>query len=294
MEQRSIITELSESEDFDSYESDGLPVNPNQNQRILENNYEYNDIYFDRSYRHPDEFSVCNVSNLPKDIDLDCDGMTEDIYVIQPYFGKNPQQQIGQNDVLQLEKEGWIRINSKDIQVLHEASITSQQTNENYSSDYMPTLNWNSSQIEVQKIDGQNLSNQFVEQRLFPNKSNFNKDEGKIIFKITRVNKNKGNETLLTKSKRIISKWPHTCLRYYAKGMCKKCYHSYGREKKANIWPHPDKPLYAKGYCKHCYLSRYKQQTYVKVAFRHPRTRRNLSHINTKQEENVVTTNSSV
>ena len=39
-----------------------------------------------------------------------------------------------------------------------------------------------------------------------------------------------------------------------------KCYHSFGREKKAFIWGHTDKPLYAKGFCKQCYLARYKQK----------------------------------
>lgn len=59
----------------------------------------------------------------------------------------------------------------------------------------------------------------------------FSKNEGKLIFKITRVNKVTQKENLLTKNKRIISRCPHTSQKYYAKGMCKKCYHNFGREK---------------------------------------------------------------
>lgn len=44
---------------------------------------------------------------------------------------------------------------------------------------------------------------------------------------------------------------------YYANGMCKNCYHTKGRTKKAHKCPHSDRPLYAKGICKNCYLSVY-------------------------------------
>ncbi len=43
-----------------------------------------------------------------------------------------------------------------------------------------------------------------------------------------------------------------------------KCYHNFGREKKAFVWGHNEKPLYAKGFCKQCYLCKYKQKTIVK------------------------------
>jgi hypothetical protein len=41
---------------------------------------------------------------------------------------------------------------------------------------------------------------------------------------------------------------------YYAKGMCRNCYHQWGREKKPTKCEHTSKPLYAKGVCKQCYL----------------------------------------
>lgn len=49
--------------------------------------------------------------------------------------------------------------------------------------------------------------------------SEFLKDDGKLIFKITRYNKITHKEKILTKSRRIISKCPHTSMKYYAKGM---------------------------------------------------------------------------
>ena len=109
----------------------------------------------------------------------------------------------------------------------------------------------------------------------------FNKNEGKLIFKITRFNKLTRKEKVITKTKRIISKCPHTSSKYYAKGMCKKCYHSYGREKKAFVCGHLDKPLYAKGYCKQCYLAKYKQQMTLKMSFKQPRMRRHKQSVST-------------
>jgi hypothetical protein len=51
--------------------------------------------------------------------------------------------------------------------------------------------------------------------------SDFKKNEGKLVFKITRFNRETQKEKLLTKNRRIISRCPHTSLKYYAKGMCK-------------------------------------------------------------------------
>lgn len=90
----------------------------------------------------------------------------------------------------------------------------------------------------------------------------FDKNEGKLIFKITRYSKTTQKEKLITKTRRVISKWPHTSSKYYAKGMWKRCYHNFGREKKAFVWGHTDKPLYAKGYWKQWYLSKYKEKQY--------------------------------
>ena len=50
---------------------------------------------------------------------------------------------------------------------------------------------------------------------------NLLKGDSKVIFKITRYNRITHKERLLTKNRRIISKCPHTSMKYYAKGMCK-------------------------------------------------------------------------
>jgi hypothetical protein len=47
----------------------------------------------------------------------------------------------------------------------------------------------------------------------------FAKNDGKLIFKITRLNRTTQKEKIITKSRRIISKCPHTNMKYYAKGM---------------------------------------------------------------------------
>jgi hypothetical protein len=47
---------------------------------------------------------------------------------------------------------------------------------------------------------------------------------------------------------------------FYAKGMCKNCYHSRGREKLADKCPHTERANYAHGVCKNCYLSAYHRE----------------------------------
>ena len=61
----------------------------------------------------------------------------------------------------------------------------------------------------------------------------------------------------IQKHRKLISMCPHTEEQYYANGMCKNCYHSKGRQKKATTCEHSDRTLYAKGLCKNCYLSIY-------------------------------------
>jgi hypothetical protein len=56
-------------------------------------------------------------------------------------------------------------------------------------------------------------------------------------------------------NKRIINQCPHSDAVYYAKGMCRNCYHQKGRAKKATKCDHNNRPLYAKGVCKACYLN---------------------------------------
>mmetsp|Transcript_178 Transcript_178/g.227 ORF Transcript_178/g.227 Transcript_178/m.227 type:complete len:115 (-) Transcript_178:341-685(-) len=50
---------------------------------------------------------------------------------------------------------------------------------------------------------------------------------------------------------------PHHDRKHYAKNMCSRCYHKYGREKLAWACYHKNRPHYAKGRCQFCYLKLY-------------------------------------
>jgi len=79
--------------------------------------------------------------------------------------------------------------------------------------------------------------------------------EGDLVFIVRKVDKKTNKSKLLTRHRKKISKCEHTHLEYYAKGMCKNCYHNKGkRSKKASKWEHTDRDHYAKGLCKNCYL----------------------------------------
>lgn len=80
-------------------------------------------------------------------------------------------------------------------------------------------------------------------------------DEGDLVFLIRKVNKKTNTSVLLTKHRKKITKCPHKTLEYYAKGMCKNCYHNKGqRSKRATKCEHTQRDHYAKGLCKNCYL----------------------------------------
>ena len=55
----------------------------------------------------------------------------------------------------------------------------------------------------------------------------------------------------------VINKCSHIYREYYAKGLCKKCYHQFGRSKLATACPHKNKPSQAMNMCVACY-NRYK------------------------------------
>lgn len=54
-----------------------------------------------------------------------------------------------------------------------------------------------------------------------------------------------------------VSACPHTDRKHYAKEMCSRCYHKYGREKLAWACSHKHRHHYAKGRCQTCYLKMY-------------------------------------
>ena len=55
------------------------------------------------------------------------------------------------------------------------------------------------------------------------------------------------------KASQRIDRCPHTEAKYYAKGMCSKCYLSYGRNRLATACEHNDRMFYALSMCLQCY-----------------------------------------
>lgn len=57
---------------------------------------------------------------------------------------------------------------------------------------------------------------------------------------------------------------PHKDVKHYAKGMCNRCYHIYGRASLATKCPHKDMMNYAKGRCQNCYFTNYNREKEMK------------------------------
>ena len=55
--------------------------------------------------------------------------------------------------------------------------------------------------------------------------------------------------------KKVITNCEHSDREFYAKGMCKNCYHKRGRNKPAECCP--KKKMYALGLCQNCYMKHY-------------------------------------
>jgi hypothetical protein len=80
-------------------------------------------------------------------------------------------------------------------------------------------------------------------------------DENEVVFLVRKINKMTKTSKLITRHRKKITMCAHKKQEYYAKGMCKNCYHNKGkRSKKATKCDHQDRDHYAKGLCKNCYL----------------------------------------
>jgi hypothetical protein len=78
--------------------------------------------------------------------------------------------------------------------------------------------------------------------------------------KIKKVDSKTGKVKFYPKHRKLITNCSHWNQEYYAKGMCKNCYHNKGQKsKKAFMCPHSSKSHYARGLCKNCYLYHYHQ-----------------------------------
>lgn len=90
--------------------------------------------------------------------------------------------------------------------------------------------------------------------------------ESSLVFIIRRYSKKHQRFILLTRHRNLISKCEHVDEEYYAKGMCKNCYHNKGeRSKFATKCGHTDRFHYARGLCKGCYLSKYHKNKKTKA-----------------------------
>ena len=59
--------------------------------------------------------------------------------------------------------------------------------------------------------------------------------------------------TFKTREIKKVTRCPHTDKKHYCKGMCQKCYNSFGREHKAFNCQHTSRYCYARGLCHSCY-----------------------------------------
>lgn len=221
--------------------------------------YSFIQIHARDEYLQSYNASNFDISNYAKEINLDDDQISDSQILLDPKtsnhkeFGrlKTPNRQYSRSMVMEPPDLDEPECQNSAISLIK--SDVRYPNSKSYVDFGVPAEKPKSAKKRSKLPDGaiQDLNNQW-----------FDKNEGKMIFKITRVSKTTQKEKLITKTRRIISKWPHTSMKYYAKGMCKRWYHNFGREKKAFVWGHTEKPLYAKGYCKQWYLSKYKEKLY--------------------------------
>ena len=246
------LVAYSESQDFDREESKkSFALDQSHPINYFNHNDTYSDIYFDKSCLNMDDISDLNMSNMHKEIHLNEDDSSHHNLFLRPRL---PDQIIHRQASLSALKSFCAVVSDLDENDLEELPPGEFQTASPVPDEDQPQQpptadNSHNTQLPpltqlspVLKGNRQNISGGG------PREQSREKDDGKLVFKITRYNRVTRKEKLITKNRRIISKCQHTSLKYYAKGMCKKCYHNFGREKKAFVCGHNDRPLYAKGF----------------------------------------------
>lgn len=192
-----------------------------------QNHDEYSDIYFDKSCANLDELSVWNFSNIPREIHLDQDNISENDIFLRPNM---PDSNYHKHMTLSAVKGS---VDGEDDQAGPPSLNCRNNLEGSGKFDMGAPSGWpiptgSSRDEEQQKLRESFLSSSRnsqnygeTDQGQAKNPSSFTKNEGKLVFKITRYNRVTQKEKLITKNRRIISKCPHTSLKYYAKGMCK-------------------------------------------------------------------------
>ena len=69
------------------------------------------------------------------------------------------------------------------------------------------------------------------------------------------ANADKSSAGVSSRKKKVITNCEHTDREFYARGMCKNCYHKKGRVKRAECCP--DKMMYSRSLCQNCYMKQY-------------------------------------
>ena len=73
--------------------------------------------------------------------------------------------------------------------------------------------------------------------------------------KVEELSDGKSGTNFSQRVKKVITNCEHSDREFYAKGMCKNCYHKRGRNKPAECCP--KKKMYALGLCQNCYMKHY-------------------------------------
>jgi hypothetical protein len=182
-------------------------------------------IYNKDEYYQSYNVSNCDASNYGRDINLEDDQISYSHIMLDPktpnYF-EMPRLKL---EGRQTSKGAFIVLTDLDDPSMASFSNKVLSSNTKYANSKKSLLSKEECKdneyesFEHSDVDPNNPLNPGEVTNFEPDYSCFDKNEGKLIFKITRYNKTTQKEKLITKTRRIISKCPHTSMKYYAKGM---------------------------------------------------------------------------
>ena len=164
------------------------------------------------------------MSNYPKEIQLDDDDVSHHDFFLRPRL---PDQSVHGLPSLRSRKSNCAiasEMDDNELEELPESEFhTTSPVQGEDKSEQLPTADNSRGEDDTRKTISNLVlnSNPKLSEEDISQEQSFTKNEGKLIFKITRYNRVTQKEKLITKNRRIISKCPHTSLKYYAKGMCK-------------------------------------------------------------------------
>lgn len=228
MEPWDTVVAASENQDF-YYEGSKKSFFGDSNHHMNQayQNDDYSDIYYDKSCINIEDGSQCNFSNFPKEIQLDEDGISENEIFLKPFA---PDYDFHKRISMSARRSECANMSEIDYEENHPVMINTN-LNSKIRHNMVPPLAIPI--VSTAEYTGTRNQNILTEGVTNPGESlivggdesqkssKFAKNDGKLIFKITRLNRTTQKEKIITKSRRIISKCPHTNMKYYAKGMWK-------------------------------------------------------------------------